>query len=119
MQNYRPISSLTAFSTILEKLMHNRLLSFLEKHNMLTDVQHGCMDNQKTETASHTFIQSVCVQEALDRHLHDFSKAYDVINHNILLDKLDSYGVRSSSDMSFKSYLPYKTQSVEISQTDK
>jgi hypothetical protein len=70
---------------------------FLKKHNALTNVQHGFMENKSTETARHSFIQSV--QEALERHLHvvgiflDMSKAYDVINHNMLLDKLDSYGV--------------------------
>jgi len=53
---------------------------------------------KSTETASHSFIQSV--QEALDSHLHavgiflNLSKAYDVINHNRLLDKLDSYGIK-------------------------
>jgi hypothetical protein len=103
--------------------MYNRLLSFLKKHNALTNVQHGFMENKSTETASHSFI--VCVQEALDRHLHvvgiflDLSKAYDVINHNMILDKFDSYGVRGSANMWFKSYLTNRTQFAEISQTDR
>jgi hypothetical protein len=69
-----------------------------------------------------TFIE--CVQEALDRHLHvvriflDLSKTYDVINHNMLLHKSDSYGVGGSENMWFKSYLTNRTQFVEISQTD-
>jgi hypothetical protein len=81
------------------------------------------MESKSTETASHLFIQSV--QEALDRHLHavgiflDLSKAYDVINHNRLLDKLDSYGIRGSVNKWFQSYLTNRTQFVEKSQTDR
>ena len=47
------------------------------------------------------------------------SKVYDVTNHNILLDKLDSYGVRGSSYIWFRSYLTHRTQFVEISQTER
>jgi hypothetical protein len=80
------------------------------------------MENKSTETASHSFIESV--QEALDRRLHvvaiflDLSKAYDVITHRMLLDKLDCYGVRLSANMWVKSYLTSRTQFVEMSQTD-
>ena len=76
--------------------MYNRLLLFLKKRNILT-TERGFMESKSTE-ATHSFIQSV--QEALDKHLHavgiflELSKAYDVINHNRLLDKLDSYGIR-------------------------
>jgi len=61
----------------------------------------------------------------LDRHLHavgiflDLSKAYDVINQNRLLDKLDSYGIRGSVNNWFQSYLANRTQFVEIYQTDR
>jgi hypothetical protein len=102
--------------------MYDRLLSFLMKHDILTNTQHGIMVNKSTETASHSFIESV--QEALDRHLHvigillDLSKAYYVINQSMLLDKLDSYGVRGSANKRFKSYLTNKTRFVEISHTD-
>jgi len=98
--------------------MHNRLLLFLKRHNILTCEQHGYMESKSAETTSDLFIQSV--QEALDRHLHavgiflELSKAYDVINYNRLLDKLDSYGIRGSVNNWFQSYLTNRTQFVEI-----
>ena len=103
--------------------MYNRTLSLKEKHNALTNVQHGFKESKSSETVSHSFIESV--QEALDRHLHlvgiflYLSKVFDVINHNMLLDKLDSYGVRGSAIVWFKSYLINRTQFVGISQTDR
>ena len=81
------------------------------------------MESKSTETASHSFLQSV--QESLDKHLHavgiflELSKAYDVINHNRLLDKLDSYGIRGSLNKWFQSYLTNRTQFVETFQIDK
>ena len=124
-KNYRPISILLVFSKPLEKLMHNRLLLFLKRHNtsILTCKQHGFMESKSMETVSHSFIQSV--QEALDRHLHavgiflDLSKAYDIINHNRLLDKLEFYGIRGSVNKWFQSFLTNRTQFVEISQMDR
>jgi len=122
-KNYRLTSILSVFSKPLEKLMHNRLLLFLKMHNILTCKQHRFMESKSRETASHLFIQSV--QEALGRHLHavgiflNLSKAHGVINHNRLLDKLDSYGIRGFVKKWFQSYLTNRTQFVEISQTDR
>jgi hypothetical protein len=69
-----------------------------------------------------TFIESI--QDAIDRGLHairlffDLSKAYTVINHNILWNKLNAYGIRGESNLWFKSYLSDCLQFVEIKETD-
>jgi len=103
--------------------MHSRLLLFLKKHNILTSEQYGFMESKSTETASHSFIQNV--QEALDKQQHvvgiflDISKPYDVINHNRLLDKLDSYGIRGLGKKWFQSYLTNRTQFEGITQREK
>jgi len=52
-KNYKPISILSVFSKPLEKLVHNRLLLFLKRHNILTCEQHGFVESKSTETASH------------------------------------------------------------------
>jgi hypothetical protein len=55
-KNYRPISVLLTFSKIFEKLMCNRLISFIAKHNILTDVQHGFREGKFMHTARQSFL---------------------------------------------------------------
>jgi hypothetical protein len=92
MGNYRPISLLCAFSKILEKLIYNRLLSFLTRNTILTEAQHGFRNNRSTETAIQSFLASI--QEAIEKKENqigifcDLTKAYDAINHYTLLSKL-------------------------------
>ena len=68
--------------------MYCKLLSFLKKFNIPADVQNDFRDNKSTETACHTIVENI--QQALDNNLHmvriflDLTKAYDVINHDIL-----------------------------------
>jgi hypothetical protein len=88
------------FSKILEKIIYIRLLSFVTKHNILIEEQNGFRKNKLTEKACQTFIEKV--QEALDRRSYaigiffDLTKAYD-IDHDILLAKLDYYGIRGTA----------------------
>jgi hypothetical protein len=83
--------------------MYNKLMTFLTQNNILTEGQNGFRKGKSTLTASQSFIESI--EEAIDSGLHviglffDLSKAYDVIDHDILLDELDSYGIRGVSNV--------------------
>jgi GH25 family lysozyme M1 (1,4-beta-N-acetylmuramidase) len=64
------------FSKILEKFMYNRLKSFINKHNILSEAQNGFRKMKSTETASQTFIENI--QQAVDQCLHvvDYFESY-------------------------------------------
>jgi len=98
--------------------MYSRLLSFLTKNGILNDAQHGFREGKSTETAIHAFLENI--QEAIEKKKHliriflDLSKAYDVLEHKILLFKLNTYGVRGLMNQRFTSYLSNRKQYVEI-----
>ena len=100
--------------------MYNRLISIVHKHGILSEAQNGFRKMLSTETTSRTFTQSI--EEALDQHLRvvgiilDLTKAHYILNHNKLLDKLDSYGIRGNMNLCFKFYLSKYLQFVEITQ---
>jgi hypothetical protein len=72
--------------------------------------------------AVQSFIEMI--QETQDKRVHtigifiDLTKAYDVLNHKLLLDKLFHYGIRGSSNLWFRSYLTHRKQFIEICQSD-
>jgi hypothetical protein len=118
MGNYRPILILPTFSKILEKIVYNRLVCFVNKHNMLSEDQHGFWENRSMETACQNFIELIRKrlddgEQALGIFL-DLSKAYNVINHETLLGKLDYYGIRGITRTWLESYLSSLSQYVEI-----
>ena len=117
--NYRPISLLSVFNKILEKLMFKRPSCFIEKHNILYDRQFGFREKHSTTHA--TLLIADRIQQAIEdgqyscRIFLDFSKAFDTVNHNILLNKLNHCGIRGTAKEWFISYLSNRKQHVSVS----
>ena len=117
-QNYRPIALLSIFSKLLEKLVYNRVITFIEGMGILNEEQHGFRMNRSTETAIWNVIGDI--QEAINKKVNpigllmDLTKAYDVLDHKLLLFKLNKYGIRGVTNSWFESYLLNRKQCVVI-----
>lgn len=117
--NYRPIALLPAISKIYEKAVHNQLVDFLEKNNILNDYQHGFRQGRSVITAATDFIESVL--DSLDNHEQtvglflDLSKAFDSLSHDLLYFRLHNLGIQKLPLNWLKSYLCNRKQFVEIS----
>ena len=116
--NYRPISLLSVFNRIFEKIMYYRLKSFLEKKNIFNDSQYGFREKRSTEHAILDIINQI--ENNMDNKMYscgifiDLKKAFDTVDHLILLQKLDHYGVRGVTNNWFASYLLGRQQTTQI-----
>jgi hypothetical protein len=118
--NYRPISILPICSKLLEKLMHCRLTNFLDKYKIIFEHQFGFQTKKSTEYAIldvySKIIDSIEKKETPCCIFLDLAKAFDTVNHSILLDKLKHYGIRGFCLKWFESYLTNRPQCVQIGQ---
>ena len=118
MDNYRPISLLSCFSKIFEKIACIRLSIFLENNKLLSDNQFGFRSNHSTVHPMLKFMNLVL--NALNKKNHciaifcDLRKAFDTVDHEILFKKLERLGICGSTLKWFKSYLSERKQFVSI-----
>ena len=117
-KNYRPISILPVVSKVIEKIVYNQLYSYFTKNNYLNTNQYGFRKNFSTEHAILELNERILSEfdknnTALAIFL-DLSKAFDTIDHKILLAKLNYYGIQNSALKWFQSYLDNRKHYVEI-----
>ena len=112
--NYRPISLLSVFSKVFEKIAYSQFYEYLMRNNLIYGSQHGFRTQHSTETAAYEFhdvINTYLDNNFLPLSVHlDLSKAFDTLNHSILIDKLNYYGVVDTSLNWFSSYLSERNQ---------
>ena len=121
LENYRPISILPAISKIFERIMFNQIHNHFSMHNLFYSGQYGFRANHSTQFAALELIDRIT--QDLDQGnmpitiFMDLSKAFDTLNHDILIYKLKSYGLSEAALKLMQSYLTNRKQYVEINNT--
>jgi len=109
LSNYRPISLLTSFSKIIEKIIYVRLYCHLDVNNILVNEKFGFREKLSTEMATYyllnTVLSSLDKQKIVGGLFCDLLRAFDCVNHNIPLAKLEFYGVSGIANKLLKLYL--------------
>ena len=107
--NYRPISLLLTMSKLLEKIIYKCTIRFIDKYKLLYDSQYRFHSKRSCEHAILELIGNVLDSKNDKQHscalFLDLSKAFNTLNHDVLLRKLDIYGIRGICNDWFRNYL--------------
>ena len=118
MDNYRPISLLTTFSKIIEKIVATRLTIFLNNNQIISKWQFGFRAQHSTVHPMLHYTNFLSKSFNEKKHslsiFCDLKKAFDCCDHTILLSKLEKYGIRGTELAWFESYLFNRKQFVSI-----
>ena len=116
--NYQPISLLMTISKLLEKIVYKRVYSFLELNSTLFDHQYGfrmkCSCEQAILDLTGNLLQAHNANLKSSALFLDLSKAFNTLNHEVLLSKLDKYGIRGITNKWFCSYLSQRSLVAKI-----
>lgn len=120
--NYRPITLIPIISKIFEKCMYKRLIEFCNKFNIIKKEQFGFQKNKSTTLAIYNVIKIILTNINHNHYttglFFDLSKAFDLVSHDLLLQKLESIGIRGISLQWISSYLNNRRQCVAITRMD-
>ena len=116
--NYRPVLILPFLSKIIERHVAKSLLAFLQDNNLIYRAQSGFRPNHSTETALIKITDNLLFNMDKDNTsglvFLDFKKAFDLVNHKVLLDKIGLYGGTVETVKWFESYLSDRRQCVKV-----
>jgi hypothetical protein len=121
--NYRPISLLPVFSKIFEMVINQRLTAHLGSQAILNEQQYGFRNGKSTENASFTLIHEILTalnnKQVVGGLFLDLHKAFDSMNHEILLKKMEFYGIIGKFNQLITSYLDSRHQKVCLNRNTK
>ena len=116
--NYRPISLLSSFNRVFEKIIYKRLTSYIEKYDLLNSSQYGFHKGYSTQHAILDIVNDI--QSNMNQHLFscgeffDLKKAFNTVDPDVLLHKLNHHGFHGIINSWFSSYLKNLSQTTQV-----